>query len=137
MVPEETARKAIPTLLATAKRAGQGSFLTVLKRFGTMRSPGLMSFPRPGYTLTLDFPNRGASTLAVLKELDAITLDSDGAVNPYKDARMSAAVFAGSFPRWRELEALRDPAFMSGFWARTAGRLPRPPNECGEAQAAE
>lgn len=137
VVPEETARKAIPTLLATAKRAGQGSFLTVLKRFGAMRSPGLMSFPRPGYTLTLDFPNRGASTLAVLKELDAITLDAAGAVNPYKDARMSPKIFAASFPQWQELEALRDPAFMSGFWSRTAGRLPRPPDRQAEAEAAE
>lgn len=137
VVPEEAARKAIPALLATAKRAGQGSFLTVLKRFGAMPSPGLMSFPRPGYTLTLDFPNRGGSTLAVLKELDAITIDAGGAVNPYKDARMSPEVFATSFPQWRELEALRDPAFMSSFWARTANRLPPPPDEYARAQAAE
>jgi FAD/FMN-containing dehydrogenase len=123
VVPEEVARQAIPVLLATAKRAGQGSFLTVLKRFGRVHSPGLMSFPRPGYTLTLDFPNRGASTLAMLEELDAVTLDAGGAVNPYKDARMSAEVFAASFPQWHELEALRDPAFMSGFWKRTAGGL--------------
>ncbi|RUM98724.1 FAD-binding oxidoreductase [Pseudaminobacter arsenicus] len=123
VVAEEAARTAIPALLAATKKAGQSSFLTVLKRFGAVRSPGLMSFPRPGYTLTLDFPNRGASTLAVLKELDAITMDAGGAVNPYKDARMSAETFAASFPGWRELEALRDPAFMSSFWMRTAGRL--------------
>ena len=50
-----------------AREAGQGSFLTVLKRFGAIRSPALLSFPRPGYTLTLDFPNRGAATLALLE----------------------------------------------------------------------
>lgn len=137
VVPEEAARHAVPDLLAAAKKAGQGSFLTVLKRFGAVRSPGLMSFPRPGYTLTLDFPNRGASTLALLKELDAITLAAGGAVNPYKDARMEPAVFAASFPGWEALEAMRDPAFMSGFWARTAGRLPRRPDRVLKAEAAE
>lgn len=137
VVPEEAARHAIPDLLATARKAGQGSFLTVLKRFGAARSPGLMSFPRPGYTLTLDFPNRGASTLALLKELDAITLAVGGAVNPYKDARMSPEVFAASFPDWEALEAIRDPAFMSGFWARTAGRLPKRPDQMLKAEAAE
>ena len=99
----------------------------MLKRFGDLRSPGLLSFPRPGYTLTLDFPNRGASTLALLSELDRITVGTGGAVNPYKDARMAAATFAASFPNWRDLEQMRDPAFLSAFWARTALRLPVAP----------
>ncbi|TIU67619.1 MAG: FAD-binding oxidoreductase, partial [Mesorhizobium sp.] len=50
VVPEEAARLAVPALLEAARRAGQGSFLTVLKRFGKVRSPALLSFPRPGYT---------------------------------------------------------------------------------------
>ncbi|TJU95554.1 MAG: FAD-binding oxidoreductase [Mesorhizobium sp.] len=123
VVPEEAARIVVPELLAAARRAGQGSFLTVLKRFGGVRSPALLSFPRPGYTLTLDFPNRGAATLALLGELDRVTIAAGGAVNPYKDARMAAATFAASFPGWPRLEALRDPAFMSDFWARTAGSI--------------
>ncbi|RWP90971.1 MAG: FAD-binding oxidoreductase [Mesorhizobium sp.] len=123
VVPEETAREAVPALLVVARQAGQGSFLTVLKRFGSIRSPALLSFPRSGYTLTLDFPNRGAATLTLLRELDRITVEAGGAVNPYKDARMAAEIFASSFPEWQRLEALRDHAFMSDFWARTAKRL--------------
>lgn len=119
-IPDAAARKAIPALLAAARDAGQGSFLTVLKRFGDTKSPGLLSFPRPGYTLTLDFPNRGTATLQLLERLDTITVDAGGAVNPYKDARMSATTFAASFPDWRRLERLRDPAFCSDFWRRTA-----------------
>ncbi|TIQ64705.1 MAG: FAD-binding protein, partial [Mesorhizobium sp.] len=118
VMPEDVARRVVPALLAAAKRAGQGSFLTVLKRFGSIRSPALLSFPRPGFTLTLDFPNRGQATLALLKELDQITVEAGGAVNPYKDARMGADIFAASFPEWQRLEAIRDPAFMSSFWAR-------------------
>lgn len=135
VVSGEAAREAVPALLAAAKRAGQGSFLTVLKRFGSVRSPGILSFPRPGYTLTLDFPNRGQKTLRLLAELDRITVAAGGAVNPYKDARMSGETFAASFPDWRRLEAVRDPAFLSSFWARTAQRLG--PQRGGLAEAAE
>lgn len=123
VVPEESARLALPALLEAVRRAGHASFLTVLKRFGASASPGLLSFPRPGYTLTLDFANSGRGTLELLKELDWITIQAGGAVNPYKDARMSEATFAASFPEWRRLEALRDPAFMSDFWRRTAMAL--------------
>ncbi|OBQ74873.1 FAD-binding oxidoreductase [Mesorhizobium erdmanii] len=123
VVPEQAARIVVPELLAAARQVGQASFLTVLKRFGSIRSPALLSFPRPGYTLTLDFPNRGEKTLRLLAVLDRITVEAGGAVNPYKDARMSAATFAASFADWPRLEALRDPAFMSDFWARTAGSI--------------
>lgn len=122
-IPFDTARDAIPELLRATHRAGQASFLTVLKRFGDMPSPALLSFPRPGYTLTLDFANRGPATLKLLNELDRITAAAGGAVNPYKDARMSASTFEASFSNWRELEDYRDPAFMSDFWRRTAGVL--------------
>lgn len=120
VIPFEAAASTLPLLLAASRDAGQASFLTVLKRFGTITSPSLTPFARPGYTLTLDFPNRGAKTLALLFELDRITMDAGGAVNAYKDARMSALTFAASYPNWRQLEVLRDPAFMSDFWRRTA-----------------
>ncbi len=135
VVPELNARAAVAELLDFARRAGQGSFLTVLKRFGPMRSPGIVSFPRAGYTLTLDFPNKGKPTLDMLAGLDRITIEAGGAVNPYKDARMSAQTFAVSFPDWRMLEAARDPAFMSDFWARTARQLPY--SSQAQRQAAE
>ena len=45
----------------------------VVKTFGAMASRGLMSFPRPGATLAIDFPNRGPRTLALLGTLDALT----------------------------------------------------------------
>ncbi len=123
VIPFGAAKSVIPELLAQSRRAGQVSFLTVIKRFGAVASPGILSFARPGYTLTLDFPHKGASTLALLDRLDQITIECGGAVNPYKDSRMSAETFAASFPNWRALEALRDPAFMSAFWERTAMRL--------------
>lgn len=125
VIPVDAAPRILPDLLQAARDAGQGSFLTVLKRFGDMESAGLLSFARPGYTLTLDFPNRGQATLDLLDRLDAITTGAGGAVNPYKDARMSAATFEASFPDWQRLDAFRDPAFCSDFWRRTALALPQ------------
>ncbi|WP_367718643.1 FAD-binding oxidoreductase [Nitratireductor sp. GISD-1A_MAKvit] len=124
VVPFEAARETIPAMLAAAREAGQASFLTVLKRFGDVASPGILSFPRPGYTLTLDFSNSGAATHGLFERLDRMTVEAGGAVNPYKDARMGAALFEASFPCWRDLEAKRDPAFLSDFWRRTAQQLP-------------
>lgn len=124
-IPADRAIDTIRLMLYASQRAGQASFLTVLKRFGALKSPGLLSFPQPGYTLTLDFPNRGEKTLALLSELDRLTVQAGGRVNPYKDARMSAETFAASFPNWERLEAHRDPKIMSDFWRRTAQKLPK------------
>ncbi|MEM1040413.1 MAG: FAD-binding oxidoreductase [Pseudomonadota bacterium] len=118
VLPQDTAPKAVETMLRTAQKAGQGSFLTVLKKFGGLASPGLLSFPAPGFTLTLDFPNRGDTTRDLLDRLDDVVRQNGGRINPYKDARMSAETFQRGFQNWEELEALRDPVFMSDFWKR-------------------
>lgn len=120
VIPFEAGRSVIPVMLEASRKAGLSSFLTVLKRFGDVASPGFMSFPRPGYTLTMDFPNHGQSTLELLTLLDRMTLDAGGRVNPYKDSRMSAEVFKAGFPEWPQLEKLRDESFCSDFWRRTA-----------------
>ncbi|MEP3437746.1 MAG: FAD-binding oxidoreductase [Hoeflea sp.] len=121
--PAETARQTTISLIECAQKHGAASFLTVLKRFGDVPSPGLMSFPRPGFTLTLDFANSGERTLKMLDALDCIVLEAGGALNPYKDQRMSPKMFEASFPQWRELEAMRDPTLMSDLWRRTAMAL--------------
>ena len=99
-------------------RSRQASFLVVLKQFGDLPSRGLLSFPRPGATLALDFPNRGEPTLRLLESLDAITRAAGGAVYPAKDARMSAQSFQQYFPAWRQLQDYIDPQFSSSFWRR-------------------
>jgi hypothetical protein len=90
----------------------------VLKVFGDVPSPGLLSFPRPGVTLALDFPMRGADTLRLLDRLDATVMDAGGAIYPAKDARMSPATFRRSFPRLDEFRAHLDPRLSSSFWRR-------------------
>ncbi len=99
IVPVEGGISVVADLLARSQRAGLGSFLTVLKIFGAKASPGLLSFPKPGLTLTLDFANSGPAVFQLLDELDAVVIAAGGRINPYKDARMSPEAFAASFPR--------------------------------------
>lgn len=118
VLPFEDGHEALVEMMELSARARQASFLTVLKTFGDLPSPGLLSFPKPGVTLAIDYPNRGPRTLALLDELDAITRRAGGRVYPAKDARMSAASFQAYYPQWSELEKYRDPAFSSSFWRR-------------------
>ena len=105
-------------LLELIAESGQGSFLAVLKTFGHRPSPGILSFPRPGVTVALDFPNTGDSVRELFSKLDEQVLKAGGAIYPAKDARMPRAVFEASFPNWREFEEYIDPAFSSSFWRR-------------------
>jgi len=118
LLPPEAARLGLEQLLETISRAGQGSFLAVLKRYGPEQSPGVMTFGGEGYSLALDFANKGRQTLNLLERLDAIVVDHGGRIYPAKDAAMSEATFKTGYPQWRELEAKRDPAMSSSFWRR-------------------
>jgi FAD/FMN-containing dehydrogenase len=109
---------ALDALLDRVASSGLRTSLGVLKTFGDVPSPGMLSFPRPGATLSLDFPNRGAEIFALVDALEAIVRDGGGAVYPAKDARMSPATFAAGYPRLAEFERFVDPAFSSSFWRR-------------------
>jgi FAD/FMN-containing dehydrogenase len=118
VLPPLAASDGVRELLDRIAGSGTGSFLAVLKQFGAIRSPGLLSFPRPGTTLALDFANRGSATFELLDRLDEVVAAAGGAVYPAKDARMSGERFRGYFPAWRQFSEFIDPAFSSGFWRR-------------------
>jgi FAD/FMN-containing dehydrogenase len=120
VVPFEDDFVAMREILGRIRRSGEGSFLTVLKTFGNIQSPGMLSFPRPGVTLALDFAYGGEKTLQLLDELDAIVRQSGGVVYPAKDARMSAENFQAFYPRWQEFAHYVDPHFSSSFWRRVS-----------------
>ena len=105
VLPGEGALEGITTVLEKISKQGKGSFLTVLKKFGEANE-NLLSFPRSGYTLTLDFKNE-TSLFPLLDELDRIVLDHDGRLYLAKDARMSEAVFKASYPNWEAFMAIK------------------------------
>jgi FAD/FMN-containing dehydrogenase len=121
VVPTEAGHDATHALLDTIARSGLGSFLAVLKVFGSVKSPGLLSFPRQGVTLALDFPNRGQRLEKLFMELDAIVSEAHGRLYPAKDGRMPGSLFRSGFPLWSEFARFIDPRCSSSFWRRVMG----------------
>jgi len=108
----------VRNLLKTITDSGMGSPLVVLKKFGPIQSPGMLSFPAHGYTLAIDFPNRGSEVLKLLKSLEEITVEAGGRIYPAKDAVMSSKSFQQGFPRLAEFAPFIEPAFSSSFFRR-------------------
>lgn len=108
----------IGKVLEMTSEAGMGSFLVVLKEFGDLPSPGMISFPMPGYTLALDFANEGARTTGFLKKLEDVVVAAGGRIYPAKDALMTPATFAAGFPGLDAFMPLVDKGFSSNFWRR-------------------
>ena len=121
VVPEARQVEATRELLAIVARSGEGSFLAVLKTFGSRPAAGLLSFPMAGTTLAIDFPNQGETTMKLFKTLDAVVSQTGGRLYAAKDARMSGAMFKRGYPQWQAFEAFRDPGIASDMSRRLFG----------------
>ena len=71
-----------------------------------------------GWTLALDFPNRGAATETLFRRLDELTFAAGGRLYAAKDARMTPEAFASSAPRLAEFRRYVDPACRSDLAQR-------------------
>jgi FAD/FMN-containing dehydrogenase len=114
-------------ILGAILSAGELPFLNVLKRFGK-ESGGVLSFPREGYTLAIDFPIR-AGTVALLRRLDQMVLDAGGRIYLGKDSYVEPAMFRAMYPaidRWLVTKAKYDPGnvFTSDL-GRRVGLVPK------------
>lgn len=121
VVPREVGYEAIQVMLKEISNSGEGSFLAVLKTFGNRNGLGMMSFPRPGVTLALDFPNRGYKTLKLLDRLDAIVREAKGRIYLAKDARMPRDLFEQGYPNLTKFLRFRDPGISSAMSRRLIG----------------
>ncbi len=120
-IPWENARQGTVAILREVAKSGLASFLAVLKVFGDVPSPGMMSFPKPGITLALDFPIRPEKSFALFDRLADMTLEFGGRLYPAKDARMTAAQYQVFYPQWERFARYKDPAITSSFWERVVG----------------
>ena len=119
VLPLDHAKSGCQRLLQTIADSGHPAFLAVLKLFGSRTSPGLLSFPREGATLAVDFPDRGAGTRKLLALLDRVVEDCGGRLYPAKDACMSRTLFhQGYGDAVTAFSRHIDPRFTSAFWQR-------------------
>jgi len=97
------AKQGLIEILTRISDEGLGSFLAVLKVFGKQES--MISFPKEGYTLALDFPVRG-HLLAFLDELDELVLKYKGRLYMSKDARMKPEILVAGYPELEKFKSI-------------------------------
>jgi FAD/FMN-containing dehydrogenase len=120
-IPVSEKNKALKSILQKITESRLGSFLTTLKEFGNRPTEGLLSFPIPGITLALDFPNVGEKLFSFLDTLDKLVIEFGGRIYPAKDARMTCETFRASFPEYEKYSKYVDPKFSSSFYRRVGG----------------
>jgi decaprenylphospho-beta-D-ribofuranose 2-oxidase len=90
-------------MLELIANSGLASPLAVLKRMGPGRA-GFLSFPMEGYTLAVDFPNRG-SVEALYDKLQDMALAAEGRIYFAKDGLASPRGMEQMYPelpQWRK-----------------------------------
>lgn len=119
VVPVDDGERVMRKILEEMQRGGVSSFLAVLKKFGPLASPGIMSFPRPGLTLTLDMPISGKPMFDALDRCDELVHSVGGRVYSAKDARVRGSMFRAMYTK--EIAQFLphiDPGMSSSFWRR-------------------
>jgi FAD/FMN-containing dehydrogenase len=96
VLPLENSYQGMYDILSEISKAGTGSPLVVLKLMGE-QNQNLLSFPRSGYTLALDFKNNDR-TKNLLKKLDKMVLKYGGRFYLAKDSRIKQGVFELGYP---------------------------------------
>lgn len=85
--------------------------LVVLKRFGDA-NPAPLSFPMPGWTLTVDIPTRAEGLGQLLHSLDEVVMQSGGRHYLAKDAHTTPTAIRRGYPRldeWKQIQRSVDP----------------------------
>lgn len=105
--------------LLSARRVA--AFLAVLKRFGP-GNPAPLSFPMPGWTLTLDTSSAMSGLSALFAELDELVLNAGGRHYFAKDACLGPDGAQRGYPRLAEWQAMRASVDPDGRWQSDLAR---------------
>ena len=91
ILPIDKSYIGLQEILSKVQKDSSGSFLAVLKKFGP--GNGNLSFPRPGYTLALDF-KATYKNISLARKITDIVKNYNGAIYLSKDALMNEEDFA-------------------------------------------
>ena len=115
-------RSPIGALLGEIAKSGQRSFVAVLKTCGDLPSPGLLSFPAEGPTLSLDFPNRGRQrTMLLFDCLDVVVREARGQLYAAKDGRIPKEMWTLGYPNLERFINSVDRGFFIGLLEESRG----------------
>ena len=96
LLPRELSEQGYTKILSTIQSKSSGTFLAVLKDFGS--GNGHLSFPKEGLTLALDF-KASQKNIEVGKELTDIVNSLGGSFYLAKDAIMNSSQFINGFKK--------------------------------------
>ncbi len=113
----ETMRHIVEAFSASAST----SLVNVLKRFGP-GNEGMLSFPQPGWTLSVDLSADVAGLGRLLDRLDELVLEAGGRHYLAKDSRMRRSTFEAGYPRLDEWRAVRRRVDPDGVLQHDLGR---------------
>jgi decaprenylphospho-beta-D-ribofuranose 2-oxidase len=113
--------EALRTVVERLASFGLATSVTVLKRFGAA-NPAPLSFPAPGWTLTLDIPTGTRGLSAMLHQLDHSVLDAGGRHYLAKDGHTTPDAIKRGYPRLAEWQAIRNSVDPDGVWKSDLGR---------------
>jgi FAD/FMN-containing dehydrogenase/short-subunit dehydrogenase len=97
VLPKNLAYEGLKSILAVLADNQMGSFLAVLKLFGTAKENRFLHFPIHGYTLALDI-KINPSIWNVLDQLDTIVTNYGGKIYLTKDARLKHEQYLKQYP---------------------------------------
>lgn len=95
--------------------------LVVLKRFGASNEAPL-SFPMPGWTLTVDMPAAADGLSELCRRLDEVVLEAGGRHYLAKDAHTRPESIVSGYPRLAEWRRVRDSVDPDGVWQSDLSR---------------
>lgn len=106
VIPKSQSFEAISEVIEKVKNSNYPSYLSVLKLLGP-QNDNYLSFPKEGYTLSLDFKMK-PGLYDFLKKLDVIVNQYNGRIYLAKDGRVSKEVFEKGYTQVATFRKLRE-----------------------------
>jgi len=124
VLPHESGREGMIEILKAITKSGLASFLAVIKFFRRRTFVGMMSFPKPGPMLALDFSHPARGELRSRRPAGADYARTRRTHVLRQGCPDDAEQYQAFYPQWQEFSRYVDPGFDSAFWQRVTGRRP-------------